>query len=49
MTPADKDALERIILSAPARVREHFHVVETDGRLVAFDDQKFLLRARKPT
>ena len=48
MTPSDRTALERFILDAPARVREYFEVVESDGRLVSFADQKFLLRARKP-
>jgi ubiquinone/menaquinone biosynthesis C-methylase UbiE len=48
MTAANKAALETYILGAPARVREHFNVVEADGKLVSFDDLKFLLRARKP-
>ena len=48
MIAADKDALEQRILTAPARVREYFDVVEDDGKLISFADQKFLMRARKP-
>jgi ubiquinone/menaquinone biosynthesis C-methylase UbiE len=47
MSAADKASLEHDILTAPARVREYFEVVEDNGHLVSFADQKFLLRARK--
>jgi ubiquinone/menaquinone biosynthesis C-methylase UbiE len=48
MTPEDKASLEERILSAPTRVKEYLEVIEEDGRLVRFNDLKFLVRARKP-
>jgi ubiquinone/menaquinone biosynthesis C-methylase UbiE len=48
MSAQDKAALEHFVLAAPARVRAYFNVRSNGDKLVAFDDQKFLLRARKP-
>ncbi len=47
MSDAAKQALERFMLDAPARVREYFHVTITDGHVEAFDDNKVIMRARK--
>lgn len=48
MTPGDRDALERLVLSAPEEIKRLLHVEETGGRLSAFSDTKTLFEAIKP-
>jgi SAM-dependent methyltransferase len=47
MEPAARDELEQLMLAAPERVRQFFNVTVTDGRVDSFDDNKFILRARR--
>lgn len=47
MSDDERRELEEMMLSAPDRVRDYFHIDVRDGRIDSFDDNKLLLRARK--
>ena len=47
MTAADRDALEGWVLTMPAACRESVRAEVADGRLLAFTDEKALIKARK--
>lgn len=48
MQDADRDALERWLLEAPAHLRERFEVVERDGHVVSLRGTFGIVVARKP-
>lgn len=47
MSPSDRRALEKFILSAPARCREAFEFQTQGDRIISFTDRMLLLRADK--
>jgi hypothetical protein len=47
LNPADKNALEQYMLSAPEEARRHFCIAVENGRLASFRGEAILLKARK--
>jgi ubiquinone/menaquinone biosynthesis C-methylase UbiE len=48
MSPADRDALEGLLLEAPDGIKTLLKIEESDGRIVAFTDDKSLFAATLP-